>query len=72
MLIGNLRGRYRGTTCLVDGPKKGVVDRHCRVHGIDNLYISSNSVFPTTGTANPTFTIIALAIRLADHLKQQL
>jgi choline dehydrogenase-like flavoprotein len=48
-----------------------VVDRNCRVHGIENLYISSSSVFPTTGTANPTFTIIALAIRLADHLKQQ-
>jgi choline dehydrogenase-like flavoprotein len=63
---------HSGATRMADDPRKGVVDRNCRVHGIENLYISSSSVFPTTGTANPTFTIIALAIRLADHLKQQL
>jgi choline dehydrogenase-like flavoprotein len=62
---------HSGATRMADDPRKGVVDRNCRVHGIENLYISSSSVFPTTGTANPTFTIIALAIRLADHLKQQ-
>jgi choline dehydrogenase-like flavoprotein len=63
---------HSGATRMADDPRQGVVDRNCRVHGIENLYISSSSVFPTTGTANPTFTIIALAIRLADHLKQKL
>jgi len=47
----------------------GVVDPDCRVHGIDNLFVASSSVFPTSSHANPTLTIVALAIRLADHLK---
>ena len=47
----------------------GVVDVNSRVHGIENLYIAGSSVFPTAGHANPTFTIAAMAIRLADHLK---
>jgi choline dehydrogenase-like flavoprotein len=50
-------------------PQKGVVDEHCRVHGIDNLYVAGSSVFPTAGAGTPTITIIALAIRLADHLR---
>jgi len=44
------------------------VDENTRVHGVENLYIASSSVFPTSGVANPTLTIVALAIRLADHL----
>jgi choline dehydrogenase-like flavoprotein len=51
-------------------PKKGVVDENCRIHGISNLFIASSSVFPTGGFANPTLTIVALAIRLADYLKE--
>lgn len=47
----------------------GVVNRDCRMHTVENLYLSSSAVFPTSGYSNPTFTIIALAIRLADHLK---
>jgi choline dehydrogenase-like flavoprotein len=39
------------------------------VHGVANLYVAGSSVFPTSGYANPTFTIVALALRLADHLK---
>lgn len=63
---------HMGTTRMHDNPKRGVVDPECRVHGIDNLYIAGSSVFPTSGAANPTFTILALALRMADHLKQRL
>ena len=59
---------HMGTTRMSDDPKKGVVDKHCRVHGINNLFIAGSSVFPTAGYANPTLTIVALAIRLADYL----
>ena len=61
-----------GTTRMADDPKRGVVDRHCRVHGIDNLYIAGCNVFPTSGYANPMLTVVALALRLADHLRRQL
>jgi choline dehydrogenase-like flavoprotein len=49
-----------------------VVDAHCRVHGIDNLHVVGGSVFPTGGWAFPTFTIVALALRLSAHLRQRL
>jgi choline dehydrogenase-like flavoprotein len=39
------------------------------VHGMENLYVTGASVFPTAGFANPTLTIVALALRLAEHLK---
>lgn len=48
-------------------PKSGVVDANCKVRGIDNFYIAGCSVFPSGGTANPTLTIVALAVRLT-HL----
>ncbi len=60
---------YMGTTRMSTDPRHGVVDVDCRVHGIDNLYVASSSVFPTGGFANPTLTIVALAIRLADTVK---
>ncbi|AFY47676.1 choline dehydrogenase-like flavoprotein [Nostoc sp. PCC 7524] len=60
---------HMGTTRMNDDPKQGVVDRNCQVHGVSNLFIASSSVFPTGGYANPTLTIVALAIRLADHVK---
>ena len=60
------------STGMHDSPRYGVVDRHCRVHGIENLYIGSSAVFPTSGHSNPTLTIIALCIRLADRLKHEL
>jgi choline dehydrogenase-like flavoprotein len=53
-------------------PEHGVVDENCRVHGLRNLYIAGCSVFPTSGIANPTLTIIALAMRLSDHLKSDM
>ena len=50
----------------------GVVDANCKVFGLDNLYVSGSSVFPTIGYANPTLTIVALALRLTDHIKSKL
>ncbi len=58
-----------GTTRMADTPQLGVVDADCKVFGVDNLYIAGSSVFPTIGYANPTFTIVALALRLSDHIK---
>ena len=63
---------HLGATRMHEDPKQGVVDADCRVHGIHNLYIAGSSVFPTYGASNPTLTILALALRLADHLKQRL
>lgn len=54
---------------MSDDPNLGVVDRQCRVHGVDNLYVVGSSVFPTGGWAFPTFTIVALSMRLAEHLR---
>jgi choline dehydrogenase-like flavoprotein len=45
------------------------VNEDCRVHGIENLFIGGSSVFPTVGYTNPTLTIVAMSLRLADHLK---
>ena len=44
--------------------RSGVVDANCKVHGVENLFIAGSSVFPTSGHANPTWTIIALTLRL--------
>jgi choline dehydrogenase-like flavoprotein len=57
---------------MSSNPREGVVDEHCQVHGIHNLYVAGSSVFPTSGLSNPTLTIVALAIRLADRLKDRL
>ena len=61
---------HMGTTRMHDSERRGVVDRNCRVHGCDNLFVAGSSVFPTSGYANPTLTIVALAVRLADFVKQ--
>jgi choline dehydrogenase-like flavoprotein len=61
---------HMGTTRMHAEPRHGVVDPDGRVHGAPNLYITGSSVFPSSGYANPTLTIVALAIRLADHLRQ--
>lgn len=50
-------------------PKQGVVDARCRVHGIGNLWIAEAAVYPTAGCVNPTLTLVALTLRLSDHLK---
>jgi choline dehydrogenase-like flavoprotein len=61
-----------GTTRMHLDPALGVVDQHCRVHSLANLYVAGSSVFPTSGAVNPTLTIVALALRLADHIKERL
>lgn len=59
---------HMGTTRMARSAADGVVDADSRVHGIDNLWIAGSSVFPTSGVANPTLTIVALSLRLADRL----
>jgi choline dehydrogenase-like flavoprotein/nucleoside-diphosphate-sugar epimerase len=61
-----------GTTRMSSDPHDGVVDPDCKVHGVEGLYVAGSSVFPTAGHANPTLMIVALALRLADHLKSTL
>ena len=66
-------GNYHmGTTRMHQNPKHGVVNADCRLHSVENLYVAGSSVFPTAGAVNPTLTIVALALRLSDHLKDQL
>jgi choline dehydrogenase-like flavoprotein len=60
---------FLGTTRMHDNPRNGVVDADCRVHDVPNLFIAGSSVFPTGGFANPTLTVVALALRLATHLQ---
>jgi choline dehydrogenase-like flavoprotein len=62
-------GHTAGTTRMSDNPKLGVVNSNCGVHGVAGLYVAGGSVFPTSGHANPTLMILALAIRLADRIK---
>ena len=59
---------HMGTTRMADDPKQGVTDSWGRVHGIGNLYVAGSSLFPTGGWANPTLTIVALALRTADRI----
>lgn len=59
-----------GATRMHASAREGVVDANLRVHGVDNLYLAGAGVFPTAGAANPTLTVVALALRLADRLKQ--
>lgn len=57
-----------GTTRMSESPKSGVVDKNLKVHGVSNLYVGGSSVFPTGGGCNPTFTVVMLALRLAEHI----
>jgi choline dehydrogenase-like flavoprotein len=70
LLEGNFH--HLGATRMHTDPAMGVVDADCRVHGVSNLYVAGSSVFPSYGCSNPTLTVVALALRLADHLKKQL
>jgi choline dehydrogenase-like flavoprotein len=63
---------HLGATRMHPDPAHGVVDSDCQVHGLDNLHVASGSVFPSGGFSNPTLTIIALSLRLADRLKGEL
>lgn len=63
---------HMGTTRMGSDASIGVVDANCRVFTTKNLFIAGSSVFATGGAANPTLTIVALALRLADHLDHTL
>ena len=65
---GAYGGHHIGTARMAADPRQGVVDAECRVHGVENLWIAGSAVFPTSGQANPTLTIVALALRLAERL----
>ncbi len=69
--IGNYNSasHHIGTTRMSDDPYTGVVDKRSKVYGVDNLYVAGSSIFPTGGHANPTLTIVAHALLLADYLK---
>jgi choline dehydrogenase-like flavoprotein len=60
---------HMGTTRMHEDPTQGVVDANCRVHGLANLHVAGSACFPTAGAPNPTLTVIALSLRLSDHLK---
>jgi hypothetical protein len=64
-------GHHMGTARMAASPGNGVVDRDCAVFGLPNLYVASSAVFPTCSHANPTLTIVALAMRLAQHLRSR-
>ena len=63
---------HMGTTRMSDHPKHGVVNTDCRLHEVSNLYVAGSSVYPTGSRNAPTLTLVALALRLADHLKMRL
>ncbi len=66
---GAYGGHHLGTARMGTAPSTGVVDADCKVHGIANLHVAGGAVFPTSSQANPTLTIVALALRLAERLK---
>jgi choline dehydrogenase-like flavoprotein len=63
-------GHLHGTTRMASAADNGVVDKNCAVFGVDNLYVAGSSIFPTGGFVNPTMTIVALAIRLGEHISE--
>jgi choline dehydrogenase-like flavoprotein len=63
-------GHQNGTCRFGTDPKTSVLDINCKAHDLDNLYIVDASFFPSCGAVNPSLTIIANAIRVADHLLQ--
>ncbi len=69
---GAYGGHHIGTARMGTDPRRSVVDGNGRVHGMENLYVAGAAVFPTSSQANPTLTIVALALRLADHLQARL
>jgi choline dehydrogenase-like flavoprotein len=63
---------HMGTTRMTENPRHGVTDGHGRVLGVENLFVVGSSVFPTSGWANPTLTVIALTLRTSDHISLKL
>ena len=68
-ILSSWGAHHAASTCrMVKESDDGVVDADLKVHGMDNLYVCSNAVFPSIGAVNPTLTLTALALRLGDHL----
>jgi choline dehydrogenase-like flavoprotein len=65
-------GHHIGTARMSESPSSGVVNADGRVHHVDNLYVAGCATFPTSGQANPMLTIVAMALRLAQHLETRL
>jgi choline dehydrogenase-like flavoprotein len=65
-------GHHIGTARMSDSPSAGVVNADGRVHHVDNLYVAGSATFPTSGQSNPMLTIVAMALRLAQHLEIRL
>lgn len=65
----NAGWHHMGTTRMSDDPKRGVVTADCQVHGISNLYVAGSGCYTTSGAPNPTLTLVALSLRLSDHVK---
>jgi choline dehydrogenase-like flavoprotein len=61
-------GHQNGTCRFGEDPKQSVLNLNCCAHDLDNLYVVDGSFFPSCGAVNPSLTIIANAIRVADHL----
>lgn len=70
--LAGMSRHHMGSTRMNNDPALGVVDSNLKCHDADNLYIAGSSVFPTSGIANPTLTILALVMRLSDHLMTRL
>lgn len=61
---------HLGGTRMASSPEQGIVDKNCKVHGMNNLFIAGSSVFPSGGHANPTLPIVQMALRLAHYLRK--
>ena len=70
--FGAYGGHHLGTARMGTDPRSSVVDANCQVHGVRNLFVAGSAVFPTSSQANPTLTLLALALRLSAHLQQRL
>jgi choline dehydrogenase-like flavoprotein len=72
MRHGAYGGHHIGTARMGNDPRTSVVNSDCRVHGVSNLYVAGSAAFPTSSQANPTLTVVALALRVAEHLSRRL
>jgi choline dehydrogenase-like flavoprotein len=72
MRFGAYGGHHIGTARMGVDPRSSVVDADCRVHSVRNLFVAGSAVFPTSSQANPTLTLVAMSLRLGDHLSRQL
>jgi len=63
---------HMGTTRMSNNPKNGVVDLNCKIHSLNNLFVAGSSCFTTSGSANPTLTLIALSLRLSNYVKSKI